>query len=294
MSSPECHPARPDSRRPCTLPPPGACDCHFHIFGPHDSFPLGAGRSYTPPEASIEAFRRTQATLGMQRSVIVQASVYGTDNRCVMDALARLGPEQNRAVVVIDEDADPAELARMDASGVRGVRINAVSGNGTPVAQLGRVARLIAPLGWHLQLYAEIGTVAELADTLATLPVPVVVDHMGQLDPRDGIDAPAFQALLRLLGHKRAWVKLCGYRCSHEAPPYADMVPFVRAMAAAAPDRCVWGTDWPHPTFAGEMPDDGGLLDALMMWLPDPEVQKRVLVNNPARLYGFSPDVHSP
>ena len=276
MSAPACAPALAESRRPRALPPSGACDCHYHIFGPDDVFPLGPSRTYTPPPASLEAFRRMQATLGMQRSVIVQASVYGTDNRCTMDAVGRLGLDRTRAVLVIDDTADPADLARMDAAGARGVRINAVTGNGTPVEQMTRIAGLIAPLGWHMQLYLNIADVARLADAILTLPVPVVIDHMGHLDPRDGLDAPGFQALLRLLRHDKVWAKLCGYRCSNELLPYADIAPFARAMADAAPDRCVWGTDWPHPTFQAEMPDDGALLDAFMTWVPDPPARKRI------------------
>ena len=228
-----------------------------------------------------------QATLGMDRSVIVQASVYGTDNRCTMDAVAKLGLDRTRAVLVIDETADPGELARMGVAGARGVRINAVTGNGTPVDQMARIARLVAPLGWHIQLYLNIADVERLADDILALPVPVVIDHMGHLDPRNGTDAPGFQALLRLLRHDKVWAKLCGYRCSNERLPYADITPFARAMADAAPDRCVWGTDWPHPTFKAEMPDDGALLEAFMAWVPDPDAQRRILVDNPARLYGF-------
>ena len=286
--APPCAAALPHSNRPRVLPPPGACDCHYHVFGPHDRYPLGEGRSYTPPEASIEAFRALQATLGLDRSVIVQPSVYGTDNRCTMDAVAQLGIDRTRAVVVIDDTTDPAELARLDAAGARGVRINAVSGNGTPVGQMERVARLIAPLGWHMQLYMGVASMLELADAILALPIPVVIDHMGHLDPRDGTDAPGFQAMLRLLRHESVWAKLCGYRCSNQPLPYADVTPFAQAMVAAAPDRCVWGTDWPHPTFKGAMPDDGALLDALTTWIPDPAMRSAILVDNPARLYGFA------
>jgi len=284
---PACRPAWPHARVPLDPVPDGVCDCHFHIFGPHDRYPLGAGRSYTPPEASIAAYRDLQRTMGLRRSVIVQASVYGTDNSCIMDALSELGRDVTRAVVVIDDTADPADLARMADAGVCGVRINAVSGNGTPVELLQRIAHLIRPFGWHLQFYAPIDVIAGLGSVLAALPVPVVVDHMGQFEPREGLDAPGFRVLLKLLESDTTWVKLCGYRCSHEALPYEDVVPYVRALAEVAPDRCVWGTDWPHPTFEGEMPDDGGLLDALTLWLPDPDVRRRVLVDNPARLYDF-------
>ena len=286
-SAPPCAAALPHSRQPRTPPPPGACDCHYHIFGPYDRFPLGPGRAYTPPEASIAAFRTLQATLGMQRSVVVQPSVYGTDNRCTLDAVAQLGSGRTRAVVVVDETVTAGELARMHDQGARGIRINAVSGNGTPVGQMTRLAERIAPLGWHMQLYLPIASVADLADTIADLPVPVVIDHMANLDPLGGTQSSDFRELLRLLQRETVWAKLCGYRCSRTDLPYADMTPFARAIAEAAPDRCVWGTDWPHPTFSGAMPDDGALLDAFMAWVPDAAAQRRIMVDNPARLYGF-------
>nr|WP_255574789.1 amidohydrolase family protein [Caldovatus aquaticus] len=267
--------------------PAGACDCHFHIFGPFDRFPLDPGRGYTPEECLIPAYRTVAEALGIERMVVVQPSVYGTDNGCTLDAAEAFGLDRARAVVVIDGRFGADALAAMARRGARGARFNAVSGNGTPLEQLDALARRIAPLGWHLQLYTHGDTLAELAPRLAALPVPVVVDHMGGVRTAEGLNGRGFQALLRLLESGRAWVKLCGYRISSEGPPYADVAPFARALLAAAPERCVWGTDWPHPSLARDVPDDGALFDLLGEWAPDAATRRRVLVENPAALYGF-------
>ncbi len=282
---------------PC-LPPPDAtpapswtapalgCDCHFHIFGPYDRFPLDAGRHYDPQAALIPAHERVAQALGLTRMVVVQPSVYGTDNRCTLDAAARFGLDRARVVAVVDPAIGDAELRALHDGGTRGLRFNLVSGNGAPLEALEAMACRIAPLGWHLQLYTSGAVLAEIAPRLATLPVEVVIDHMGGVRSSDGTDAPGFQALLRLLGSGRAWVKLCGYRIS-AGPPFADVAPFAAALLAAAPERCVWGTDWPHPSLTAWMPEDGALFDLLGTWAPDDATRRRVLVDNPARLYGF-------
>lgn len=274
-------PSAPSWRAPAL-----SCDCHFHIFGPYDSFPLDAGRHYEPAEALIPDYLRVAETLGLERFVIVQPSVYGTDNACTLDAAERLGLDRARVVAVVDGSAGEAELRAMHARGVRGVRFNAVSGNGTPLDQLETLARRVAPLGWHVQVFAEGHQLPDLAPRLAALPVEVVVDHMGGVRAAEGVSAAGFQALLRLLGTGRAWVKIAGYRIS-AGPPFADVAPFARALLDAAPERCVWGTDWPHPSLAHWMPDDGQLLDLLREWAPREADRRRVLVENPARLYGF-------
>jgi predicted TIM-barrel fold metal-dependent hydrolase len=225
--------------------------------------------------------------LGIQRMVIVQPSVYGTDNECSLDAAARFGLDRARVVAVVDDSFDEAALRAMHDRGTRGVRFNAVSGNGTPLDQLDTLARRIAPLGWHLQVYAEGHQLPDLAPRLAALPVPVVIDHMGGVRTADGVNGPGFQALLRLLDAPRTYVKLCGYRISSAGPPFADVAPFARALLDASPDGCLWGTDWPHPSLSDWMPEDGALFDLLGEWAPGAAERKRVLVDNPARLYGF-------
>lgn len=270
--------------------PPGSCDCHFHIFGPYEIYPLSGGRHYTPHEALVPAYLDMAETLGLQRMVIVQASVYGTDNSVTLDAVQRFGGERARAVAVIDDSFDAIALRRLRDAGVRGVRFNLVSGNGTPVEQLAALSRKIAPLDFHLQLYCSGETLAELAPMLPGLPVPVVIDHLGGVKADLGVDHTQFQALLRLLDSGRTWVKLCSYRASARGEPWEDTAPNVKALAARAPERCLWGTDWPHSNMGdGPFPDDGRLLDQFFEWVPDSCSQHRILVDNPANLYGFTP-----
>ncbi len=278
--TPDCAPAKPRPNPPRHRAPPGACDCHFHVFGPYDRFPLDAGRPYTPPEASAAHYAATAEILGLERRVIVTASVSGTDNAVTMDAVRRLDPARSRAIVVVDEACDLSALA---AGGAVGVRFNAVSGNGASLDALEGLARRIAPLGWHVQVFTN--DLPALAGRLAALPVPVVLDHMGGAQAAAGPDGPAMRALLRLLEGGRAWVKLSGYRSA--PPPYAGVGALARRLLQAAPERCVWGTDWPHTGFAteAEMLDDGTLLDWLHDWTGSD--WQRVLVDNPARLYGF-------
>jgi predicted TIM-barrel fold metal-dependent hydrolase len=281
-----CLPPLATTPRPSWRAPALSCDCHFHIFGPYDRFPLDTGRHYDPQEATIADYRRMATALCIERMVIVQPSVYGTRNEVSLDAAEQFGLERARVVVVIDDSFDDAALKRLHARGTRGVRFNAVSGNGTPLEQLEALARRIAPLGWHLQLYAEGHQLPELAPRLATLPVPVVVDHMGGVKTSEGLNGAGFQALLKMLESPQCWVKISGYRISG-GPPFADVAPFARALLAAAPDRAVWGTDWPHPSLQRWMPEDGHLLDLLGQWAPSDAERRRVLVENPARLYGF-------
>ncbi len=268
--------------------PSQSCDCHFHIFGPFERFPLDPGRAYELPEASIEAYEAIAARLGIERMVVVQPSPYGTDNGVTLDAVRRFGPARARAVAVIDESFDHAALRRLHEGGVRGVRFNLVSGNGTPEDQLLALARRIAPLGWHVQVYAEGDKLHEMAPMLAQLPVDVVIDHIGGVRSALGTGHPQFQSLLRLLGTGRAWVKLCGYRASSAGYPWDDVAANIQALAGAAPERCVWGTDWPHVHMPpGPQPDPGPLLAQFLGWVPDTTVRRRVLVENPAALYDF-------
>lgn len=273
-------------RAPKRKAPPLTCDCHFHIFGPYDRYPLHEGRTYSPPPALIPEYLAMADALGIQRMVVVQASVYGTQNEVTLEAVRQFGHLRARAVAVIDDGFGGAALQRLHEDGVRGVRFNMVSGNGTPDDQLEALAHRIAPLGWHIQVYAEGERLAALAPTLAQLPVQVVIDHCGGVEAHLGTAHAQFQALLRLLDSGRAWVKLASYRASSSGRPWDDMAPNVRKLAAAAPERCVWGTDWPHPQM-DPAPEAGALLDQFMEWVPDAAAQQRILVDNPARLYGF-------
>jgi 2-pyrone-4,6-dicarboxylate lactonase len=285
-----CPPPDFQPRKPRTAFPPGATDCHAHVFGPAARYPWSPARGYTPPDCLLADYRHMLATIGCERAVLVQPSVYGTDNRAHLDALAEAGPAF-RMVAVPAPDAPQAELERMAAAGVRGVRFNLVSRGGGSLDGLESMARRLAPLGWHIQLFAGPETLARIEPALAALPVPVVIDHMGHVTTDLGLDNPGFQALLRLLRGGNAWVKLSGaYRTSCEPrAPYRDVVPYAQALIEAGPERCVWGSDWPHPMHNGRpMPNDGDLADLLADWAPDPAVRRRILVDNPARLYGFT------
>jgi predicted TIM-barrel fold metal-dependent hydrolase len=274
---------------PAWRAPAKVCDTHFHIFGPYDRFPLAQGRKFTPAEASIGAYTEMREHLGLERGVVVQPSIYGRDNRCTLDAVKMLGAERMRAVVVIDDSVGRDEIMAMHAAGARGVRCNTITGIGDMLAQIERIAENIAEFGWHLQLYTRGEDLPDLAPRLAALPVPVVYDHMGRIRTEWGLDSPSFRALLGQVGSGRAWVKLCGYRISSAGQPYADVAPFARALIAAAPERCVWGTDWPHPSMGDATPDDVALFDLLGEWAPDDETRRRILVDNPVHLYGFDP-----
>lgn len=274
-------PSQPREKAPALT-----CDCHFHIFGPYDRFPLSPGRTYDPPESLVPDYLAVADALGIQRMVVVQASVSGTDNAVTLDAVARFGAERARGVVVIDDSFDEAALRRMHDQGIRGARFNMVSGNGTPEDQLETLARRLAPLGWHIQIYAEGEKLEAVAPLLARLPVEVVIDHCGGVKSGLGLDHPQFQALLRLLDSGRAWLKTSSYRASSIGRPWDDVAANVQALVARAPDRCVWGTDWPHPQIE-PMPDTTGFLDQFMAWVPESALRQRILVDNPARLYGF-------
>jgi predicted TIM-barrel fold metal-dependent hydrolase len=286
---PGCQPYNPDPGKPRLSIPPGSCDCHAHIFGPQDQYPYTPNRSYTPPEASIAAYRRMLAALGFERGVIVQPSVYGTDNRCTRDAVVASGGKW-RGVAVVETAISDSELAQLHAAGFRGVRINLLFKGGLQLDALERIAHAIEPLGWHLQLLLDGRDLPHLAERLKRLPVDFVVDHMGHMPASLGVAHPGFQTLVALLRGGNCWVKLSGpYRISSKPQPYDDVVPFARALVETAPDKLVFGTDWPHPSITVPMPQDAGLLDLLPTWVPDEATRRRILVENPARLYDFPP-----
>jgi predicted TIM-barrel fold metal-dependent hydrolase len=269
--------------------PPNSTDCHFHIFGPIDRYPLSPARGYTPsPQANIDTYRALADTLGIERVVIVNPTPYGTDHRCTIDSLDIFGRDRARAVAVVNESFTPAILKDLAQKGFCAARVNNVNANSTPVEHLKSIVRMIEPLGWHLEVYVEGTQLPSFEEMLLSIPVPFVIDHMGRVSPELGIDHPQFQTLLRLLDSGRGWVKLCAYMGSSDAPLYLEMLPQIRKLIQTAPERCVWGTDWPHPRRRGTlMPDDGKLLDLLYEAEPNPRQRHRILVENPARLYGF-------
>ena len=285
---PVCAAPNPDPGRPKVAVPPNAWDCHAHIFGPVEQYPFVPERSYTPPPVSIQSYQRMLKALGLDRAVIVQPSVYGTDNRCTHDAMAASGGRW-RGIAVVDASTSTHELRRLHDAGFRGVRINLLFKGGLAMEILEQVARLIAPLGWHLQLLIDGRDLVELAPRLRRLPVRFVIDHMGHMPAQLGLAHPGFTALLALVREGSCWVKLSGaYRISAQPFPYEDAAPIAKALVEAAPERMVWGSDWPHPSFQGAMPVDATLLDLLTSWVPESRTRQRILTTNPAELYDFA------
>lgn len=282
---PQCLPPLPPAARPGLRLPAGACDCHCHVFAPPDAHPLFAGRNYTPAAASLADYVRLMGTFGIDRAVLVQPSVYGTDNRVLLEALAAL-PQRLRGIVVIPPDLSHAELARLHAAGVRGVRINRRNPGGLSLTALRELSRRTADFGWHVQLLIALKDTPDLADIVARSEVPVVIDHMGFLSPGEGVESSGFQSLLRLAAQGRCWVKLSApYRLAVR-PETLD--PFIAALVGSAPHRLVWATDWPHSERFDTVPDDADLVELVRRWLPDLELRRQVLVDNPHRLYWLS------
>ncbi len=270
-----------------------SCDTHAHVFGPEQRYPYNPARAYTPPDAPLEAWLALHAKLGVARGVLVQPSVYGTDNRAILDAVA-LHPRRLRAVVAVGAAVSDAELERLHAAGARGIRVNLADKGGNPFASpadLARVAARIAPLGWHVELLAHVHEMDDWTEALARLPTDVVFGHYGYMPAALGADHPAFRAFLARLESGRWWVKLTApYRLTaRSALPYDDVAPFAQALLAARPDRLLWGTDWPHPYIRSkaQSPDDVAMFAQLAEWVPDEALLRRILADNPARLYGF-------
>lgn len=262
--------------------PEFACDCHAHIYGPPERYPMREDRRYTPAPVGLAQYRRLLDTLHIKRAVIVQPTVYH-DNQVTLDVLKEMAG-QWRGIAKVRADVSEAELSRLDAAGFRGVRLHA----GASIEEIDALARRIAPLGWHLQVHLSGRELTLLGARLTQLPVDVVIDHFGRLAVEDGIDQPAFRTLLAALETGRCWAKLSApFRLGDPAAPYAAVAPYARAMIAARPDRLVWGSDWPHASFKGRMPNMGILLGLLGDWAPEPGLRNLILSVNPARLYRF-------
>ncbi|MGZ5269562.1 MAG: amidohydrolase family protein [Ramlibacter sp.] len=287
LSEPVPHSA--GTRRPRRALPAGSCDAHMHIFDAR--FAPSAHWPRKPPQADVATYRRLQQRIGTQRTVVVTPSTYGVDNACTLDALDQLG-EDARGVAVVDADVPPAELERLASRRVCGLRVNFVSpqswGETTP-DMLATLARKVQPLGWHVQVFAHPEQLVAMEPLLSALPVPLVVDHLGRIDPADGASGPAFGTVRRLLDRGNTWVKLSGvYMRSREgAPGYGDTFALGQALVRHAPERLVWGSDWPHTTERAGSVDDADLVDVLLAWCDADETLRRVLVENPRRLYGF-------
>jgi len=279
--APDPHPIKPQYS-----PPPGACDAHCHVFGPGARFPYAASRSYTPPDAPKEQLAALHKHLGFTRAVLVQASCHGTDNSALVDAL-EWSRGAWRGVCMVGEDVTDDELKRLNAAGVRGARFNFVAhlGGAPGLKVIEAVAARIAPLGWHLQVHLDAADIGKFRDFLLGLDIPFIVDHMGRVVAKNGLAQEPFRLLLDLMKHERVWVKVSGAeRVSSTGKPYADAIPYARALVAAAPERVLWGTDYPHPNVK-EMPNDGEQVDLFAQTIEDDALRRRILVDNPTRLY---------
>jgi predicted TIM-barrel fold metal-dependent hydrolase len=284
---PTCKGPDPNTRIPRYRPPPGACDAHCHIFGPAHRFPYAPDRAYTPPDNGYENLVALHRTLGISRAVIVHASCHGSDMAVTLDGIAR-SQGSMRGVCVVDPGVTEKDLARLHAGGIRGVRFNFVKhlGGMPDMALFRRVLAMAEPLGWHVVLHLDAQDIVPLAPVIAAIRIPFVIDHMARVKAKDGVGQPAFAQLRDLMKNPLAWTKICGAeRISSEGSPFRDALPFIRTLAADAPDRLLWGTDWPHPNIAGDMPNDGDLVDLLAEAIEDEALRARILVDNPTRLY---------
>lgn len=295
---PYCYPPDPNTRRPHFTVPPNSCDTHFHIFGPPETFPFVSTHEYTPPAAPLEHYLKMIDIIGVQRAVVVQPSVHGLDNSATLDAIAN-SKGRFRGVARIDDKTSRDALRGLNEKGVRGVRFNLLDrprGN-VQLDVLDRCVEHIAELNWSLDLHIDMKNLLAAEQRIRRCPVPVVIDHIARVKPDEGLQQPGFQLLLELLRLKHVWVKvsgadkICNTRVhSYYGLPFVEVIPFAHAVIAAAPDRVIWGTDWPHSNnFApGHTPNDGDLVDLLAEFAPDERLRKKILVDNAAALYGFN------
>ena len=268
--------------------PAGSVDTHAHVIGQPPDFPFVAGRSYTPPVASAERYLAMLDATGMAFGVLIQVSVHGTDNRLLVETL-QANPRRLRGVAVVSLGQPDRVYRDLKEAGIVGLRLNDLFGGGVHLDAMADYGALCLEMGWHLQFLTDARRLPQRAGLLRRLPVPFVIDHMGHFPTTEGLHDAGFQSLLSLV-RDGGWVKLSGaFRTSVEGPPYRDTLPYARALAEAASDRCVWGSDWPHVAHWQPMPNVGDLLDVLGAALPDEAVRNRVLADNPQRLYGFGP-----
>ena len=287
-----CLPPDRNPRKPKVVLPKGAVDTHVHVFAP--GYRLSPDRGYNPPDSTLADLKYLHATLGVERVVFTQPSVYGVDNSAILDGMAALNAEtQNRAraVVAITMAISDAELAALDGRGVRGVRLNTDNKGGMPIEMkaIPELAARIAPFGWHIEFLFPGKDVVELMPVLSAVRVPISIAHFAYQPATAGVKAPGFQALLELMRRGNTWMKISGANrvSATDLPPYDDVKPMAQALIAAAPQRIVWGTDWPHPNKYLVNPNDGDLVDAFGDWITDEAMRRKITVDNPAQLYRF-------
>jgi predicted TIM-barrel fold metal-dependent hydrolase len=285
--APTCAPPRAEMRAPPWPVPFGACCAHAHVIGDGQEHPLVATRGYTPPPATEKRYLRMLDGLGLTYGVLVQISVHGTDNSLMVEVL-RDHPKRLRGIAVCAPDVADGELRALNEAGVRGLRFNVTTGGGIGFEALETLAARIAPMGWHVQLLTTPERLVEVAPRLPSLPVDIVIDHMAYIKAPRGTENPAYTTMIDLLKNGRTWVKISGaYRNSPQAHEWSDVDDVATGLIAARPDRLVWGTDWPHTHLAKVPFRTGETLEILGRWMPDAALRKRVLVDNPAKLYGF-------
>jgi len=278
----------PRPSKPRLALPRGACDSHFHVFGPANKFPFGEGRAYTPADAPKEALFALHKHLGIERGVVVQSAAHAFDNSASADLIAA-NPKNYVGVALLRVSVSIDELQELNRQGFRGVRFHYMEhlGGGAPIEEVIVFARRLADLGWHLQIHCEGFRIGELAPALKRSPAPVVIDHMGRVDASKGLDHEHFANLVSLLNNRNIWVKVSGCeRISRQSSPWQDAIPFARMLVEEFPEQTLWGTDWPHPNLK-EIPDDGVMVDNLAAIAPSEKQRRTLLVDNPARFYGF-------
>jgi D-galactarolactone isomerase len=265
--------------------PANACDCHMHIYDA--KYPADPKATLKPADALVADYKLLQKRIGTSRNVVVTPSTYGTDNRVTLDAIAQIGPTA-RGVAVVDATVTDAELKRLNGLGIRGIRFNLVQAGATTAEMIEPLSRRVNDLGWHIQIHMKGEQIAGIEDLLLRVPSPIVFDHLGRLAQPNALDNPGFKTISKLIDKGRTWVKLSGaYQDTKVGPPtYSDTVAVARAYIKAAPERMVWASDWPHPT-EKDKPDDAVLFGLLAEWAPDEAMRTRILVQNPATLYGF-------
>ena len=278
----------PRPSKPRLALPRGACDTHFHVFGPAKRFPFGEGRAYTPADAPKESLFAMHKLMGIERGVVVQSAAHAFDNSAAADLIAAK-PKDYVGVALAPVSISPGEIQNLNRRGFRGVRFHYMQhlGKGATIDEVISFAAKLVDIGWHLQIHTEGAVLAELAPALKRSPVPVVIDHIGRVDASKGLHQPDFSNLVSLLKNSHIWVKVSGCeRISRQSSPWKDAIPFARKLVEEFPAQTVWGTDWPHPNL-NAIPDDGVMVDNLAEIAPSERQRKTLLVDNPARFYGF-------
>jgi 2-pyrone-4,6-dicarboxylate lactonase len=288
----DCLPPVRNTRKPNVVLPRGAIDTHVHVF--ERRYKLSPGRGYNPPESTLADLKKLHATLGIDRVVFTQPSVYGTDNSAILDGMTALNaetPKRARCVIAITMETSEKELARLDAAGVRGVRLNTDNKGGMPIelSEISDLVSKIAPFGWHIEFLFPGKDILDLMPVFGALKIPMSIGHFAYQPATAGIGAPGFKALLELMRRGNTWMKISGANrvSATDLPPYDDVKPMARALVEAAPDRIMWGTDWPHPNKYIANPDDGDLVDAFGDWITDHDVRRKIMIETPAKFYRF-------